>query len=71
MVIDFQDRYDAVSQHTVGSSISPSSDFQTTDYRCGFLTNKFCEFLFKSNTGTLYTNAMISNFVVDQDPACS
>ena len=40
-------------------------------FRCGFLTNKFCEFLFKFNTGTLFTNAMISNFVVDQDPACS
>ena len=37
----------------------------------GFLTNEFCKFLFKFNTGTLYTNAMISNFVVDQNPACS
>ena len=40
-------------------------------FRCGFLTNEFREFLFKFNTGTLYTNAMISNFVADQDPACS
>ena len=39
-------------------------------FRCSFLTNEFCEFLFKFNTGTLYTNAMIVNFVVYQDPAC-
>ena len=40
-------------------------------FRCGFLTNQFHELLFKFNTGTLNTNAMIANFVVDQDPACS
>ena len=40
-------------------------------FRCGFLTNQFRGFLFKFNTGTLYTNAMISNFVVGQDPAFS
>ena len=40
-------------------------------FRCGFFTKEFSEFLFKFNTGTLYTNAMISNFDVDQDPACS
>ena len=35
-----------------------------------FLLVSFC-FLFKFNTGTLYTNAMISKFVVEQDPECS
>ena len=37
----------------------------------GFLSNEFREFLFKFNTGTLYTNAMISKFVVEQQPECS
>ena len=40
-------------------------------FKCGFLTIKLREFLFKFNTGTHYTNAMISNFVAEQDPACS
>ena len=40
-------------------------------FKCSFLTNEFCEFLFKFNTGTLYTNAMISKFVAEQDPECS
>ena len=40
-------------------------------FKCSFLTNEFREFLFKFNTGTLYTNAMISKFVEEQDPECS
>ena len=40
-------------------------------FKCSFLTNEFSEFLFKFNTGTLYTNAMISKFVAKQDSECS
>ena len=40
-------------------------------FRCSSFTNKFRKFTSKFNSGMLYMNAMIANFVLDHDPTCA